>query len=443
MKMTAKVFCLVLLTACLFSCGDKSNGSEDASTEDGASPPEPLSWSSPQNISNTPEFSDIKINWGNSMASSADGTVHVAWREVFNVEDDVIDAKIVHRRLSGGTWSDAQDISEVEPGTGHPKIAASGSHVYIAWHTYFPAPAADDRINLSVSAPDGGLGTFSAPQIVVTDAHRSSLNLLHELSSTPSIAADNDWVYIVWPDERNVDACGFEVSEVYMLSSPDSGETWESVRRVSEPDCRSSWTPSVTAWDDTVHVAWTDDRHSASDCGLEGSVCQEEEYYRRLADNGEAPGPADVRLTHDAPGSGVQSWAPNITALGELVHVVWFDKSGGDDFEVYHLRSADRGQSWPEQAYQLSAHEPGCASARPVVAACGNEVHAVWFDICGDSEALVFHAWSNDRGSTWSDFSDVTSGTGVFAIQPYVACHEGLVHVVWTDSGEIYYTASG
>lgn len=49
-------------------------------------------------------------------------------------------------------------------------------------------------------------------------------------------------------------------------------------------------------------------------------------------------------------------------------------------------------------------------------------------------------------GGTWSDAQDISEvepGTGVFAIQPYVACHEGLVHVVWTDSGEIYYTASG
>jgi hypothetical protein len=124
------------------------------------------------------------------------------------------------------------------------------------------------------------------------------------------------------------------------------------------------------------------------------------------------------------------------------VHLVWFDRSGGDDFEVYHIRSLDRGVAWDEPARQLSRHAPGCAAARPTVAGGGSEVHVVWLEHCGDTSSAVYHSWSPDRGATWSDPVDIASGTSAFAVQPSVAFHAGTAHVVWTDLGEMYYAAS-
>lgn len=428
----ARIVPVVVLVACSSPDAGPSDTSEDGDA------PGPLAWSMPENISNSTTFSDLRMNWGNNLAAS-DGAVHATWREVEREEDGVDVARIVSRRLAAGEWGKRiQDISTVETGTGHPAIAASGPHVYITWHRYMPPE--DDVIWFAASDADGADGTFSVPAAIVTDAAvlRSPMG---EYATTPSISAWGDWVHIAWSDERMVDACGMQVPEVYVISSSDR-VGWSAVSMATEPDCRTSWTPSIASWGGHVHVAWTDDRDEDGDCGLTGSACHEEEYYRRLSEDGTVPETVEVRLTNDEPGNHLESWAPNIAAWEGNVQVVWLDRSGGDDFEIYHVRSRDAGVSWDEPMRRLSFHGPGCLSARPTIAGTGTLVHVVWFEKCGDTASTVLHRWSEDLGETWSDVSDVTSGTGVFAIQPYVALGDGRVHVLWTDGGEIYHASS-
>lgn len=450
--------CAALLVAALLGgCSDNDSGGtvdagplpDSAAVADSAAadagPPPPLTWSAPENISQSPTFSDIRLNWGNSIAVTQSGTVHVVWREVTDSSGNIVTGRVAHRRRSGSTWSAVQDITSDVPGTGHPKVAASGDHVYIAWHVFHPDVAEDDEILVAMSDADGAAGSFTAGQVVVSDAVVTSQSPLQEMASTPSLAAAGDWVYLVWADDRVVPACGINVSEIYLRASDDRGTQWAEARLVSEPDCRSSWTPTVAAADTMVHVAWTDERHSAADCGLGGGLCEEEEYYRRLADNGATLDSPEIRLTNDEAGSMKQSWAGNIVAWGANVHYAWMDNMGGDvmdDWNVFHRRSLDRGTTWDAQPVRLSNPAAGWRSARPTVAAEGTAVHVVWMELQGDTAGLIFHVWSNDLGETWSSSSDVTAGTGSFAIQPSVACRGGRVHVVWNDLAEIFYAAS-
>ena len=429
----------ILLSACGGKSGNRSDGSTPVDAGD-AGTVDPLSWSQPENLSNSTEISTIWCNWGNSIAVTSGGTVQVVWRELHDEQQGVDIARVVHRRKPGGGWDPVEDLTAVEDGIGHPKIAASDTHVYVAWHVF--DPAGDDILRIRVSGADGQAGSFSAAQTIVSDAARGPFNPLGELSATPSIAAGGDWVHVVWSDDRMVTACGIQIAEVYLVSSGDRGTTWSSVMRASSDDCRSSWTPSAAVFGEHVHTAWTDERDKANDCGLGQGVCREEIYYRRLSGNGTSPDPSEIRMTDDPAGGEVESWAPSIAAWDEQVHLVWFDRSGGDDFEVYHLRSVDRGVTWGEPARQLSYHAPGCAAARPTAAGGGDEVHVVWLEHCGDTSSAVYHSWSPDRGATWSEPADIASGTSVFAVQPSVAFHDGTAHVVWTDLGEMYYAAS-
>jgi hypothetical protein len=387
-------------------------------------------------------LSDIRFQWGRSLAAGGDGRVHAAWREVQGEQDTLDLASIVYRLHDGSSWTPVQEIAPVAAGSGHPKVALSGDHVYILWHLH--DPAGSDSLLFSLSDAGGAAGTFTPPRAIVSDAVVTPRSPMGEYATAPSIAAWGDWVHVAWSDERTVDACGMQVAEIYLLSSPDQGETWSAVQPVSSRDCRSSWTPAVAAWGGVVHVAWTDERHHATDCGLAGGPCLEEEYYRRLADNGSAPDPVEVRLTYDEPGSEVESWGPSIAAWDGNVQIAWYDRAGGNDFEVYHIRSLDGGLTWESGPRRLSAHAPGCLSACATIAAEAEAVHAVWFEMCGDAASTVLHAWSLDLGETWSGASDVTSRTGVFAVHPHVALGRGLAHVVWNDNadGEIYHAAS-
>ena len=416
----------------------------DASTPD-AQPPARV-WSSPENISLSPTYSDLRINWGNSIAADDTGAVHVTWREVVDPQASPLLSKIAYRRRGPAAWEPTQDLAPDTPGLGHPKIAvtATGDRVYVVWHKYDPAPTGFDELHLALSAAGGDAGSFDPPAILVDDAP-VVVSPAGELSTSPSIAAAGDWVYVAWSDDRVVPACGTNVPEVYLLRSADRGVVWSTPLLVSTPDCRSSWTPAVTAQGDHVHVAWTDDRHNTDDCALGSASCHEEEFYRRLSGHGNLPDGPEVRLTTDDPGPPVQSWAGSIAVSGNAVHYAWMDLSGGDGWEVYYARSDDLGLAWGLPGQQLTQHAPGCGAVRPTLAATDDTLHLVWFELCspgGVDTATVFHRWSTDGGHTWSDRSDVTSGTATFAIQPSVAMVGDAVHVVWNDQAEIWYATS-
>lgn len=401
-------------------------------------------WSPPENISQSPTYSDLRINWGNSVAVDDSGAVHATWREVVDPQTSPLVSKIAHRRRGPSGWEPTQDLSGEAPGLGHPKLAVDAGHVYVVWHQYDPAPAGFDSLHLAVSAAGGIAGSFGSPATLVDDAP-VVVSPAGDLSTSPSIAAVDDWVYVVWSDDRVVPTCGTNVPEVYLVRSSDRGGGWSTPQLVSAPDCRSSWTPAVAASDDFVHVAWTDDRHNTDDCALGSAACHEEEYYRRLADHGAAPDTPELRLTTDDPGPPVESWAGSVAVSAGAVHYAWMDLSGGDGWEVYYARSDDLGLGWSLPAEPLTHHAPGCGSVRPTLAAEGDVVHLVWFELCTDAAgdtATVFHRWSADGGDTWSNRSDVTSGNALFAVHPSVAVAPDAVHVVYNDQAEIWYATS-
>ncbi len=86
-----------------------------------------VEWSAPLNISATPGMSDIRYQWGRSMASGADGTLHVVWREVEGEIGTLDLARVVYRRHDADGWSATQDITSTLAGTGHlPRVRDDG-----------------------------------------------------------------------------------------------------------------------------------------------------------------------------------------------------------------------------------------------------------------------------------------------------------------------------
>jgi hypothetical protein len=429
--------------------GDAGTAEDAADSSDvlpDTGPPGALGWSVPENVSASPtSYSDIRYQWGRSLAVDDGGTVHVVWREVSGEGADGRDlAKVVCRQRGARGWAAPQDVSTVAAGTGHPKVAVSGSDVSVVWHVH-PAAPAEDFILFSTSPAGGATGTFSAPVEIASRIVVTSGNPLGEYSTTPSLAVDGDRIHVAWSDERLVAECGREVPEIHLASSADRGTTWSAPLRVSTPDCRSSWTSAIAAANGYVHVAWTDERHDPVDCGLNpGHPCREEEYYRRVGDDGTVPADPEMRLTADAPGSEAESWGPSILVARGVVHLVWYDRAGGGDFQVHYRRSDDEGASWPAGPQVIGRPAAGCRSACATVAGGAPDVHVAWFEMCGDTTSTIRHSYSLDRGATWSPVSDVTSGTGILAVHPHIAVGGGAAHVVWSENAdaEIRYARS-
>lgn len=388
-------------------------------------------WSPPVQVSSSTSPARLRYNFGWAIGVDGAGVVHTTWLEEASPEPmGHGTGRVMYSRSpdDGRAWTSPVALSgPPQPVTGHPRLAASGPHVYVAWHGLHDGSGIP-KIYLLHSGDHGG--SWDPPRLLSDHTAETGGG------AYPSVNACGDAVHVVWADQRT------GVAEIYLRSSPDGAASWTPVRAVSTSDGRSSWVPSVACQGTTVHVAWADERHNVDDagepydCGLahESGKCREEEYYRRSSDFGETWEP-EVRLTHDA-GEPHPSWAPSIAVWGNLVHVAFFDSRNGQ-FEIYYQRSAEGGaaHSWePERPIGARGGSHDTMHARPSIAALGSSVHVAWFAITPARGVDVFQASSRDAGLSFPPARPLTSGPVKAEAHPSVAVSpHGSAHVIWYE----------
>lgn len=388
-------------------------------------------WSPPQPLSNSTSASRTKYNFGWAIDVDAAGVVHAAWLEETSSDPPGFGTgRVMYSRSGddGRTWSLPLPLSGTpHAATGHPRVAASGPHVYVAWHGVHDESGVL-KIYLLHSPSHGS--SWNPPRII------SDNTVATGGAALPTVNACGDAVHVVWADSRS------GVGEIYLRSSPDAGESWTTVREVSSPDGRSSWVPTVACWGPVVHVAWADERHNVDeagqphDCGITGTpTCREEEYYRRSTDFGNTWEP-EVRLTVDSPDAPRASWAPSIAAWENNVHVVFFDRRT-DRFQVYYKRSTGGGaaHTW-ETERMISADARDAADhARPVIAALGPFLHVVWFRLKPPIGVDVLYAGSHDNGTSFGAPVSLTQRPSFGETHPSVAVSpRKSAHVIWYEA---------
>ncbi len=389
-------------------------------------------WSSPLLLSNSRSASRLQFNFGWAIDVDGGGVVHAAWLEVASSDPPGLGTgRVMYSRSvdDGGTWSPPVPLSGApQTFTGHPKVAASGPHVYLAWHGLHDGSGVP-KIYLLHSATQGS--SWDPPRIISDNSPATGG------AAWPSVNACGDAVHVVWADNRS------GVAEIYLRSSPDAGGSWTAVQQVSSPDGRSSWVPTVACWGPVIHIAWSDERHNVDaagqpyDCGIaqDDSTCREEEYYRRSTDFGKTWEP-EVRLTIDPPNAPRSSWAPSIAVWENTVHVVFFDHRT-DRFQVYYKRSAGGGAPLTWEPERMISPDAGGTTfhARPVIAVLGPFLHVVWFGVTPPIGADVFYAGSSDNGSSFGAPVVLTPRPSAGETHPSVAVSPGKsAHVIWYDA---------
>ncbi len=150
----------------------------------------------------------------------------------------------------------------------------------------------------------------------------------------------------------------------------------------------------------------------------------------------------DVRLTNESAGSFTSennAWC--IAANGNILHVVWYDIRDGN-YEIYYKRSTDGGTSWGTDS--RLTNNPGISNY-PSVAVSGPVVHVVWSD---SRDTGIYYKRSTDGGTSWGADERLTNSTAAFAtsFRTSVSVSGMVVHVVWHDlrdgNIEIYYKRS-
>jgi hypothetical protein len=407
--------------------------------------------------------------------------VHVVW---YDDRDGVFRVWYKRSDDGGATWSD--DVPLSLPGTHaeHPSIAVSELNVHVVWHDVrdgFPrvhyrrsvdrgrsfgedrllAPYASGSAHASV-AVDGhdvhaiwvdnreGHGEVYTRRSADDGASWSPEARLSDVpydSYVPTIAASAGRVYAGWVDT------GDGNEEEHFRASDDRGVSWGPISRLTYNGA-NSWAPSIAANGATVHFVWFDQQDAP---------IQPREAERMLGDMmivvglpftptpdgvivtvANAAGPPQTMFYGEA----IMVNVRNMMAQIAQAALQWVSR-GGDprwlevamksferairlamsEWEIYYVRSDDAGRTWSVPTRLTYA--PG-TSLRPSIAIDGDNVHLAWFDGRGGNSQIFFKR-SRDAGRSWEPDVRITQSNGEASLAS-IAVHEGIAHVVWSDT---------
>jgi hypothetical protein len=308
----------------------------------------------------------------------------------------------------GATWQRFQRITTGSKGAHWPHIAASGSSVYVVWDD---SDEPDGTIYFRRSL-DGG-ATWQAARRIASGAPG--------FKSNARIAVEGSNVHIVWYQYDE------EGSQVYYRKSADGGKTWQAARRLTTEEGISN-PLALTADGASVYVAW-----SHAILSLHQVIC-----FRKSSDRGEAWGPVH-RFKEQ---SGLSMWQ-TLAASGSSVYLVWshWNTDEKNNTEIYFAASSNRGAAWGPVA-RLTDNPK--VSGLPACVAIGSKAYAMWADDRSGNFEIYFRTSANG-GASWAGANRLTKNAGE-STQPDLALGESALYAVWADATpgnhEIYFAVT-
>lgn len=291
-----------------------------------------------------------------------------------------------------------------------PQVECSSGHVYSVWVDGRNS-ASNGDIYFNRSA-DNGL-TWGTDVRLNTGALAGAA-----LVQTPRIAADLNFVYVVWEDRRNGSP------DIYYNYSADFGATWlaAAVRldTGTTPGADNSWAPEVDAHGGNVYVVWSDDRNGDGDV-----------LFNYSNDAGTTWQTSALRI--DKAPAGVWSNLPQISCQGPNAYVTWWDARNGND-DIFVNVSNSGGATW--QAADTRLDTGTGLSGQPRICSEGNAVYVGWVDQKNGLQDIYFNR-STDNGATWLaadirlDTGDLPGASSADAVD--LACSGTNVCAVWSD----------
>lgn len=341
-------------------------------------------WGSPVKLSIHGISASLNENAGPCLAVSGD-TLHVVWSD-----HRTLGYAIYYERSidTGKTWSSAIPITDTTKQGTMPAIAVSGSTVHVVWMDN----STGQRVSLYKRSLDGG-NTWGP--VVWLDS-------ISEF--WPGIAASGTVVYATL--NKSV-ATGN--SEVFLRRSLDNGVTWEPTQQISNATGRSE-DPSIAVQGSYVHLVWNDNRNGNMQI-----------YYRRSTDWGVTWGPETSLIN-----GGAMSYCPMICLNNSNADVPCGDTRYGN-YDIFLKQSDDYGTTWGTEQRLTSDLN---SDVYPYMVRDASKIHIVYDQFSQGG----WYLYSGDGGASWD--SSVYIGDGLQFFIGYTGC---ILHVIWSDSGSIYY----
>lgn len=276
-----------------------------------------------------------------------------------------------------------------------------------------------------VCTSDGRALTWSPPQLLQTSATGPGPATVAAFGRHSSnLRIEGDSVHALWHLDAGTS------SDVYYARSLDRGASWSAPVRVDNGHPMGAG--QVTDWvlatsGDHVYVLTTTFLSSGGDY-----------LYLTSSSDGGATFAAPVAVS-PRNGTGADVHETSLAARGPTVHVAWNDDGGGAvEFDVYHVRSTDGGQTMGA-VRQLDASPAGAGNAVDYLTLdlSGLQVFVTWTETLANPNVRELRGiLSNDGGASFgAEFPirapgpwnpDVAWSRGVLA--------GGALQVVWGDT---------
>lgn len=346
-----------------------------------------------KNLSNDPSFS------ADPRMAASGNSVYVVWEgEGPSGDQDVFS---VASTDSGENFGSPINLSNNPRTSENPKIAASGSNVYVAWADESPG-------NFEVlfkRSTDSGASFDSTKNL--------SNNPPDSLS--PKIKASGNNVYVIWDDESTVGVS----TDVFYKRSTNNGASFGSIKNLSGNNNAGSGKIAISG--KNVYVTW------------ESVVGGSDVFFKRSTDEGASFG--STKNLSNNPG---QSEISRISASGDKVYVIWSDDTGiptgdcdrtADNCDVFFRASNNKGASFGGNINLSNNPE---ASYGSNVLSSGKSVYVLWADATPGNWDIFFRA-SNNKGASFDDAINVSDNSG--DLRGLDMSRKGnSAYVVWADN---------
>ncbi len=236
-----------------------------------------------------------------------------------------------------------------------------------------------------------------------------------------ALGSDEKSIRIVWLDSRNGKS-GVKGSQGMRYAyTNDGGASWSSNQTLDNITCACCWNSAKAGPKGELYVLYRDKQPSDMALGVIDSMHQ----WSRQSTVGEFNWQFDG-CPHIGGGLDYQAGLQKTTTLHSVVGTGHPDHLG-----IYYLQSKDNGANWnaPKQLGDESALHGDVASAKD------GKVIAVWDMMADDGKLAIFKAESLDRGTTWSEPTQV-SKPGMRATHPRIVAKESGFLTLWTESSD-------
>ena len=310
-------------------------------------------------------------------------------------------------------WSKDVRLTNDSAESEHPDIAVdSKNNIYVVWQDH-----RDESYELYYKKSRDGGKTWCSD---------TRLTSISGSDKAPSVTIDqNDGIHVVWSHGGGGNA------EIYYKNSLDGGDIWSGNMGLTHAS-GDSFTPKIVAYEDTLHVVWSDKR--------DGNF---EIYYKRSDDGGNSWSD-DRRLSNTTGDSRVPYIAVDLN--GNL-QVVWQEES-----TLGYKNSMDKGDTW-SAIKTINNSTMGSLGGIDTAVDSKGDIHVVWGDTRDQGAAfehIYYDKYTNEKNMWMNSSIDITKNfTSIDSFMPSIVCDvNDNIYVVWKstnrsdNSNELYYTKS-